>query len=739
MVLAFLALATLAAHGWAIWDGVFLDDHLHLLRLSDDHWSPQALLESTTVKPDAFLDAWWQDKPVEWRYTRPFAMLGAKVVYHLSGGSVKALHGLSILLHWAACAMVYALTFQMTRRMRWSIVAGLLFTVYSHSVYAVAWLASQNSVLQTTLTLGAVLCYVRASRLDLYAAPDRGLRLAIGHTQGVRIGWMTACLVLWVLALLSRENAVILPVITASFELAFGGWRHLWSRWRVYVLMGIIGAAFMYWRLVAMYHPMPDFYVRRYDGPEYIAWWIAKLLHFVTAAVWLSPMTIGPTGRYNPFREVPGDCILMLAILGVMGTGYYLATHRARGWWIWPLWIVLGFLPVVPLMAAPHSGYMPGAGFAIAMVLGAALKDRLQPRSIGRWCTGVATWFLIATTTYIPIYRTMWYSVNAAERYTVASVAALPPPPTARDVFFINLPFVNIYAQLHLGEVLPGWKNALGTEAPARAGFYGEPVLPNAPRCHVLTYCPDLLKMDRPCTLEQLDAHRFRVSIEGRPWFSGALGRFLIEGMRGKRLETGQTVRGDGFEAVILRADQEGVRELEFRFDRPLASPEYSFYVTTQQSGAARVRFWGTPPAIPGEIPPPAGLQDLTEAARRLEGGDPTAASPLFSAARSADPQVASVAEPVLRRVIGTVATALAAPVQELLSAEDDSTPDWRGVEQWWNSSVDADVFRVLWTEPDQFAAFRETRESLFRIRETASHVIRTDLYLTGPPFPSPR
>src|SRR5207249_1018688 len=102
-------------------------------------------------------------------------------------------------------------------------VGALLFVVYSHSVFAVAWLAANNTVLQTSLTLAALLCYVRASALNLYAArpkeePDN---TAWTPAPQLRRGWFAASLLLWMLAMLSRENAIVLPAILAALDLAF--------------------------------------------------------------------------------------------------------------------------------------------------------------------------------------------------------------------------------------------------------------------------------------------------------------------------------------------------------------------------------------------------------------------------------------------------------------------------------------------------------------------------------------
>jgi len=738
LVALLLTGATLAAHGWALTDGLFLDDHWHRLRLQDDNWSLRSLLEATTIKPDRFIDAWWQEKPIQWQYLRPFAVLVAKSVYHLSGGSVKAWHAISVALHLINAFLVHRLCLWLTRRRFWSLVGALLFVVYSHSVYAVGWLAAQNIILQTTLLLTALLCYIKASGLDVFAAPaDDGTdgtqdteggsvfstgsflkrtaaivcrKLPLVGKTGNKLPrslernrqqvasvlekqtdrgpvrplgkYLFACtLVCWCLALLSRENAIMLPIFLAAFDLSFGGRRHLRARAPVYVLLVILGVAFLLWRLVFFYSPMPEFYMRRPDGPGYVWWSLAKLMHYYTAAVWLSPLTVGPSGRFNPFLAVPWDCALMFAILAILGTGYYLACRRARGYWIWPLWILLAVLPVVPVVATPHSGYLPSVGFAVGMILGPALRDRIRPISFGRWSPGVAIWFLIATTIYMPIYRPMWSSFLAAERGTIQRVVCDPPPQAASDLFFINLPFVNIYAQLHLRhawgldpDTNPRGPGGVGTaslgpvsdclgQVPAS---FDPNMLSAGPssdfRCHVLTYAPDVLRMDQPCRLEQLDAYSFSLSIEGRPYFGGALGRFLIEGMRDNgRLRTGDVIAGELFDVTIERADERGVGRLTFRFREPLTSERYCFYMGTRECSAARLRF-----RAPGD-PPATGVPEVAVSGVNQESPGP-----------------------ILR-------------------------------------------------DEEHFARLRWRRDRLFRIRSIAARIIRTDLYLTGPPFPGPK
>lgn len=754
-----LTSVVLLAHGWSLNDGLFFDDHLHHHQYPDADGSLRGLLDATTVAPDQFIQSWWQTEPIAWHYTRPFAVLLVRVVLLATGGSVAALHGLSILLHLASVLMIYVLCMRLTRRPFWAFAGAMLFAVYAHTVYAVGWLAAQNAVLQTTLMLAALLCYVRASRLELCPAgpprtltgaapgeartPEQGAPASSTGTSGYDRRFLVLAVGLWLLAMMSREGAVVFPVIAASFDLAFGGRRHLRRRWPVFALLGTIAIGFIVWRMTVVYHPVPDFYLRRYDGPGYVGWWLIKLLHYVTAVVWQSPLMFGPTLRLDPLREVPGDCLLMLAIVGIMGTGYVLACRGVAGWWIWPLWILLSVLPVVPMMASPHSGYMPGVGFAVAMVLGAGLRDRTRPSGVGRWSPAVAIAFLVATCSYVPIYRAMWNSVMAAERITMEQVRIDPPPPATTDVFFINLPFVNVYANLYLDPVPEG-----ETEPVVDGGVAGHRRLfPQGVRSHVLTWSNNVLRMDQRCRLEQHDGHRFSIRLlEGRPYFSGPMGRFLVEAMRGgDRLTAGQVVPGELFDVHVLEADEQGVRELTFTFHEPLSSPQYCFYLATEAREAVRVRF-AAPDAF-SAADPDLGLSsdgridpgEVAAMGHRLLTGAADAGTALLAVMDGGDQPARAAAWDAFRTVALPVAEALAAPQADLLSGEAPGPEDVARLAGWWSCHVGDGLLEAVWLGRYDFASLRRRRDALFRIRAVAEKIILTDLYMTGPPFPGPR
>ena len=710
--------ATWLAHGWSITTGLTLDDHFHDQYLARPNWTTGDLFHATTIDTDDFVHLWWQDKPVRFQYFRPVAVLLMKTVYDLSGGSALAQHVASLGLHVIAAVLVHALALCLTRHRLWSLVAALLFVVYSHSVFAVGWLAAQNIILQTVFMLAALLLYIRAS--GLHVGPQSTDATIVAPSGHLRAGSMAGCAVCWIFALLSRESAIMLPAILVAFDVAFGGWRHARSRLSAYVLFAVVGLAFVALRMTVFYFPMPDVYVHRPDGVGYIPWALAKLMHYVASAIWLSPMIIGPTGRLSPFTESPGDCLLMFAIIAVLSFGYYRVCRHIRGWWIWPLWLVLAILPMIPVMATPHSGYVYGVAFAIGMTLGpGAGRFLVAPRTL-RISRGVATWFLVATCTYIPIYRTLWNSMIATDHLILEDLHALPAPEDATDLFFINLPFTNVYIKNCLDEV---WRDNT----------------PNA-TCHVLTFAPSVLGMNQPFNLEQIDERSFELSVPDTPYFSGFLGRFLLDGMRcDGPLQEGQRSTTVLFDACVTGVSPAGVTRIRFEFHEPLASERFRFYVASQRCGLTPLCFRTTPQSAESRIAlakDDASRHDDRQNVDWVLNGD---ADSVFAAMRIRDDETRVQAWEAIRETGLPIAEALGDPVRTEFTASPPDDESLSRIERWWRTCVDEQLVEHVLQRRGVRDRLEKQRDRLFWIRRVAARIIRTDLYFTGPPYPGPR
>jgi hypothetical protein len=689
--LALIAAAFLA-HGVCLWDGSVLDDHWHQHNLRRHGWTPSELIRSTVIDTSEFITCWWQTRPVHWEYARPLFIFCMKFIYVVLGGnSPLGLHLFSVLLHAASAVMVWRLARRLAGPGAWTWAAGLLFVVYPHAVMSVQWPSAQNVVLQTALLLAALLVYLPPAALDANRRDDwRATRGRQALTAG-----------LWLAALFSRENAVLFPAMLAACDLAFGGRRRLRAGLPFYAVLAVICVAFAAWRIAIIPQGMPDVYVRRPDGNllEYGLWCAAKALHYVATSVWFAPMTIGPTGRYNPWTEAPGDCGLMLAIVAFVGAAYWAATRRSAGWWLWPLWIGLAIAPVIPVVATAHSGYPCGVAYCVGFAL-CTRKIAQDAHAAPRIARGVMLASLLASCGMTVLNRWQWNAIIAAEKWVPEWVAAAPPGPRVRDVFFINLPFVNVYAKRPLVE---------------RLGPQFESV-----RVHALTFAPQPALVEEPVVVERVDEFAFSVSYRGQPAFSRLLGRFLLEGFRGAGpLDAGDEVRTSDVLTRILETNEHGVTKLLFRFPRPLSDPAYAFYLTSPEVGAARL-------FAPRGGPPALAIEDR----RRLQR----------VAAFVAD----ALGDPIADVLRVRPATDPLAPPPRIRPAPPIKYPElsaaqWDAVQAWWNAEVSAAVLRETWDNRARFDELVKAREELPHARQWMALVIRSDLYLTGPPFPGPR
>ena len=723
---------TLAAHGLALFDGVVLDDFWHQKGLREHGWSFSELLRTLSICPSNFLEIWWQQKDVCWQYLRPFFIVCMKCVYTLGGNSPVALHAFSIALHLASALFVWQLCRRLTQSEPWGLIGALLFAIYPHSIISVAWPSSQNCVIQTTLLLATIFCYLRASKLDvsLHSAARGDESFYVPAISRMPLAFAA---IFWLLAIFTRENAILLPAILASFEIAFGSWRRLWARRGIYLMAGLIAISFLAWREWMHIHPLPEVYRRLPDGDyvEYAGWLAAKFLHYVCVSIWPAPMSSGPTGRYNPWTEVPGDCLLMLAIVVAIGASYTLVARRARGWWIWPLWIALSVLPVTAVVATPHSGYMSGVGFAIGFALAGACLRSVRQKWLVRSMGALMAVLFLGMAFMTPVNRLQWFAISSAERHLPSWVMVSPPPREARDVFFINMPFVNIYCK-------PNLVTCIGPS------FEDKTV-------HVLTYSPQVVAMDRRISLnknvtdtrlrtvvEQIDDHRLTVAIEGQAYFSRLLGRFLLEGFgSGRPFVAGQEIAAKAFEAKILEADAQGVWKLMFTFPKPLADPDYCFYLTSADCGAARLRFKSRTAAVePGR---PLGPVELIDAAALLDGAHASAAEPLFAAILSTQTSDSEITAVSIRPVLEYMARATGATVQSIFDHPQLSREEWLRVRDWWSVSIDDTQLRELWLHRHDFDDLVWLRSEIDWDRYLANFVFHSDLYLTGPPYDEPR
>jgi hypothetical protein len=135
---------------------------------------------------------------------------------------------------------------------------------------------------------------------------------------------------------------------------------------------------------------------------------------------------------------------------------------------------------------------------------------------------------------------------------------------------------------------------------------------------HALTFSPSPLLMGQPGRVERLDEYTLRISVKGDPYFVGTSGTILLEGMGLERMPVeGEVFDGGLYTVTVERASETGLSSLVFKFDRPLESPEYHFFLTSRYRMAYALDF------APGRPAPPAANRRTAEVeAASISAGD---------------------------------------------------------------------------------------------------------------------
>lgn len=557
--IAALAIVIFAVFVGTLWDGRFFDDHWHHETIRRADWTWNDLIESATFDlPGELATLWWQERPLQWRYARPIAMAFMKLEHALTGGDPFWIHAFALAWHAATAALVYFLGAWALRHRGWAFFAALLFALHPHAVFTLGWTAARNALVSGLFFVAAMHVYGLASFVGR-SLDDRYCR------KRTFFAWL-----LWLLALFSRETAVILPLLLPVLDFLIGRWSLVRQRLVVHGFFATTLATYLYWRLAIFpTSAPPDIYFTTPSGPAYALWAAGKLLHLLFAHTVFTPMFLG-LATYGQNGGAWIEYAVMAGVLLTLTIFYVIATRREPLRAFWSIWLVAAFVPVIPVFVMPHFAYLaaPAFAFAVASMLRGFSK---APRN-------VAAAFVVAASLWtIAIYRICWRGIVRSEQLVAAQIQAttpladLPARGFARPrVYFLNLPVSAIYTAVALRDLWPT----------------------DEIEGYVLTFADHPLQMQSPSAIEVLNDHEFEIEIKEGAYFSGMSGCMLIDGMRTSGpLREGQAIDAGPFLARVIFADETGIRRLRFTFQDSLNAPHTFFYLSTPEQPAARIRF----------------------------------------------------------------------------------------------------------------------------------------------------
>ena len=128
-------------------------------------------------------------------FYRPFLLAWSLINHELFGFHPIGWHLTNVILHTAATYLLCVLVEKFSRDKGTAVIAGLLFAIHPVHLEVVAWASAASEMLLAVFVLGSLLCYMKSRE---------------GHSER---RWLIMAWLFYAGALLSKETAVIMPVM----------------------------------------------------------------------------------------------------------------------------------------------------------------------------------------------------------------------------------------------------------------------------------------------------------------------------------------------------------------------------------------------------------------------------------------------------------------------------------------------------------------------------------------------
>jgi tetratricopeptide (TPR) repeat protein len=318
-------------------------------------------------------------------YYRPIMTLGYLACYKLFGMQAYGFHLFSLLLHVLVVCLVFVLTERLTGQRVWAFTAAAFFALHPVHTESVAWIAA---VTDLELTFFYLLTF--------------GLFLGVARPGGGRSEVKLAAMGgTFLLALLSKEQAMTLPVLAAIYEHLYRGDRGETTasqKLARYGLLWLVGAAYLLLRLhfVGVLAPI-DFH-SQITSREVMLSAIALVGQYVGKLLWPARLcafyVFHPSTSPFGLRVLAGLVVLLVlaALLLVCWRSRDASVHFASFGIVWffaTLAPVLNPHWVGPNVFTERYLYLPSVGAAWLVGLGAwklwsslAAASRAQRRAL---------------------------------------------------------------------------------------------------------------------------------------------------------------------------------------------------------------------------------------------------------------------------------------------------------------------------------------------------------------------
>ncbi len=334
--------------------------------------------------------------------SRPLPNLTFAINFYFGGPAVFGFHLVNLLIHlvvtlclyWLAVSTLALPVFegrhQRTGR-QIALLAALLWAAHPLQTNGVTYIVQRMTSMSALFYLGALCCYVRGRTA---AAPRR------------RWGWFAAGLVSALLALASKENAAMLPVMVVAYEFYFFSEGTAEQRRRLVAggltaLLVVAAAALLFLGRDLFSAILDGYRLRNFTMGERLLTEARVIFLYLGLLAWPLPSRLSlnhdmviSRGLFSP----PATVFAVLGLVGLVGLAVVLFRRERLASFaiVWFLANLIIESTVVPLeLVFEHRLYLPTMFLFLALVATAFRLPRPELRHVARFVLAVAVCGLV--------------------------------------------------------------------------------------------------------------------------------------------------------------------------------------------------------------------------------------------------------------------------------------------------------------------------------------------------------
>ena len=302
----------------------------------------------------------WIYPHVAGNYYRPVFLIWLLLNFKLFGLHAAGWHLAVVALHLVVTWQVYRLALRLLGNQPAALVAALLFGLHPAHIEAVAWVSGVTEPLGAVFILASLLSWIR-------------------FRDTARSGDFVLSLMWFCLALLTKEPAILVPVLLFSYDMLLTRDSQDGSRLRA---MDALRPLLAFFLVIAGYIAARVNALHAFSSRVTDVSLAQNLLTIPSLLLFYARLLFWPVGLsafYDTHYVLTiGDAIAPLIVCVIVADGLFYALSRARSRGAWFAAILL-LLPLAPLMkldvffrgeiAHDRYLYLPSVGFALLLAL----------------------------------------------------------------------------------------------------------------------------------------------------------------------------------------------------------------------------------------------------------------------------------------------------------------------------------------------------------------------------------